>query len=78
MVGVVPPDLPLTPHEHEVAEVFEVPLAYLADLTRYRRGERVFDGRTFGFHEIHWGERRIWGITAALLVNLARRLAPAP
>src|SRR3546814_4866005 len=31
IVGVVPPDLVLTPHEAEVAEVFEVPLAFLLD-----------------------------------------------
>src|SRR6476659_7329388 len=28
VVGVVPPDLPLEPHEHEVADWFEAPLAF--------------------------------------------------
>ena len=31
VLGVVPPGLPLQPHEHEVAELFEAPLAYVLD-----------------------------------------------
>src|ERR1044071_7834589 len=31
VIGVIPPDLPLTPHEHEVADWFEAPLAFLLD-----------------------------------------------
>jgi len=27
------------------------------------------------YYEIAWGERRIWGATAAMIVNLSRRLA---
>ena len=31
IIGVIPPDLPLIPHEHEVADWFEAPLAHLLD-----------------------------------------------
>src|SRR5689334_9583252 len=31
VVCVVPPDLPLHPHEHEVADLFEAPLSYILD-----------------------------------------------
>ncbi|MBA3838437.1 MAG: coenzyme A pyrophosphatase, partial [Zymomonas sp.] len=27
------------------------------------------------FYEIHWDGHRIWGATAGMIVNLARRLA---
>jgi len=75
VIGVVPPDLPLQPHEAEVAAVFEVPLAFLTDVANHARGSREMGGRTRHFHEILWEDRRIWGITAGLIVNLSRRLA---
>ena len=31
VIGVIPPDLPLAPHEHEVADWFEAPLAFVLD-----------------------------------------------
>lgn len=74
VVAVVPPDLPLTPHEAEVAAVFEVPLAFLIDRANHEVGSRDFDGRMRHFHIITYEDRRIWGITAALIVNLSRRL----
>ena len=74
VVGVVPPDLPLVPAEAEVASVFEVPLAFLLDPANQREASAVLDGIERRFFEIVWGERRIWGATAALLVNLSRRL----
>jgi 8-oxo-dGTP pyrophosphatase MutT (NUDIX family) len=74
VIGVVAPDLPLTPHEAEVAAVFEVPLAFLIDTANHVLSSRIFDGRERQFHVIEWQDRRIWGITAALIVNLSRRL----
>jgi 8-oxo-dGTP pyrophosphatase MutT (NUDIX family) len=74
VIGVVDPDLPLTPHEAEVAAVFEVPLAFLLDTANHMLASRVFEGRERHFHVIEWEDRRIWGITAALIVNLSRRL----
>jgi 8-oxo-dGTP pyrophosphatase MutT (NUDIX family) len=74
VIGVVPPDLALTPHEAEVAAVFEVPLTFLIDSANHVLSSRQFDGRERQFHVIQWEDRRIWGITAALIVNLARRL----
>jgi 8-oxo-dGTP pyrophosphatase MutT (NUDIX family) len=74
MIGVVPPDLLLTPHEVEVAAVFEVPLAFLLDTVNHVQDSRLFNGRERHFHVIEWEDRRIWGITAGLIVNLSRRL----
>ena len=36
VLGDVPPDLPLEPHEHEVADLFEAPLAFLLDPANQR------------------------------------------
>jgi 8-oxo-dGTP pyrophosphatase MutT (NUDIX family) len=74
VVGVVPPDLPLVPHEAEVAAVFEVPLAFLLDHANHRAMTTERYGRTVAYWEIGWEGRRIWGATAAMIVNLARRL----
>jgi 8-oxo-dGTP pyrophosphatase MutT (NUDIX family) len=74
VIGVVPPDLPLTPHEHEVADWFEAPLAYLLDPANQQLQSALFQGQTRHYYEIVWHGRRIWGATAAMIVNLSRRL----
>jgi len=74
VIGVIPPDLPLEPHEHEVADWFEVPLAFLLDPSHQQRRSALFQGRERHYYEIVWNERRIWGATAAMIVNLSRRL----
>jgi 8-oxo-dGTP pyrophosphatase MutT (NUDIX family) len=75
VVGVVPPDLPLRPHPHEVAAIFEAPLSYLLE-PRHQIVRKVeWRGRERCYYEIEWQGRRIWGATAAMIVNLSRRLA---
>jgi len=75
VIGVIPPDLPLTPHEHEVADWFEAPLAFILDPANQVRQTALFQGRERHYYEIVWNDRRIWGATAAMIVNLSRRLA---
>ena len=74
VLGVIPPDLPLQPHEHEVADWFEAPFDYLLDSANQHRRSALFQGRTRHYYEIVWEDRRIWGATAAMIVNLSRRL----
>lgn len=74
VVGVIPPDLDYRPNEAEVADVFEVPLAFVLDPANQLRASAEWQGRTRYYYEIVWGDRRIWGATAAMLVNLSRRL----
>lgn len=74
VVGVIAPNLPLTPHEQEVADWFEAPLAFLLDPANQHRRSALFQGRERHYYEIVWNERRIWGATAAMIVNLSRRL----
>lgn len=74
VVGVIPPDLPLSPHENEVSEWFEAPLGFLLDPSNQRLQTALFQGRKRHYYEISWQGRRIWGATAAMIVNLARRL----
>ena len=74
VIGVVPPDLPLRPHPGEVASLFEAPLHHLLDPSRQVTRTAEFRGRERVYYEIEWQDRRIWGATAAMLVNLTRRL----
>jgi 8-oxo-dGTP pyrophosphatase MutT (NUDIX family) len=74
VIAVIPPDLPLQPHEHEVADWFEAPLDFLLDPANQRRASALFAGQTRHYYEIIWNDRRIWGATAAMLVNISRRL----
>jgi len=74
VVGVIPPDLPLAPHEDEVADWFEAPLAFVLDPSNQKRVAAEFRGHTRHYFQIDWNGRKIWGATAAMLVNLSRRL----
>ena len=74
VLAVIPPDLPLEPHEHEVADWFEAPLAFVLDPANQQRRSAMFQGRERHYYEIDWNGRRIWGATAAMIVNLSRRL----
>ena len=74
VVAAIPPGLDLYPHEAEVAEWFEAPLSFLLDPANHRRMSASFEGRERHYWQIDWKERRIWGATAAMIVNLARRL----
>lgn len=75
ILAQVPADLPLAPHEAEVADWFEAPLAFLLDPANQRAVEAEYRGRMRTYYQIDWRGRPIWGATAAMLVNLTRRMA---
>ncbi|MGY4398886.1 8-oxo-dGTP pyrophosphatase MutT (NUDIX family) [Sphingomonas sp. UYAg733] len=74
VIGVVPPDLSFIPNTAEVADVFEVPLGYLLESANHIEATTEWQGRNRHYYEINWEGRRIWGATAAMIVNLSRRL----
>lgn len=74
VVAVVDPGFVPVPQPDEVAEVFEVPLAFLMDPDNLRSVEIEFRGRPRRVLEYAWPGQRIWGATAAILLNLRRRL----
>lgn len=74
VVGVLPPNLAIEPHDAEVAGWFEAPLAHLLEPASHIRRSALFEGRERHYYEINWEGRRIWGATAAMIVNLSRRL----
>jgi len=74
VVAVIDPAFVPVPQPDEVAEVFEVPLAYLMDPGNLRSIDIDFRGRPRRVLEYAWPGQRIWGATAAILLNLRRRL----
>lgn len=75
VVGVVPPGLVLTAQPSEVAAIFEAPLHYLLQPEHQHVRTVEWRGAPRTYFEIEWQGRRIWGATAAMIVNLSRRLA---
>ncbi len=75
VIGTVAPDLALTPAEAEVAHVFEVPFAFVLDPANHVHASAMWKGRERHYIEIRWQGHRIWGATAAMIVNLSRQLA---
>ena len=74
VIGIVPPDLVLVPSAAEVAQVFEVPLDFVLDAANHVEATVEWQGRNRHYYEITWDGHRIWGATAAMIVNLSRRL----
>ncbi|HKS88629.1 MAG TPA: CoA pyrophosphatase [Stellaceae bacterium] len=75
IVGILAPPLPLAIDPFEVAEAFEVPLAYILDRSNHQRVERRSAGMLRSFFVLPYQGRNIWGATAGILVNLAEVLA---
>lgn len=78
VVALVQPGFALTLDSFEVAEAFEVPLAFLMDPAHHRHHVFEFAGVERRFLSMPWqGPEReyfIWGATAAMLRNLYRLL----
>jgi 8-oxo-dGTP pyrophosphatase MutT (NUDIX family) len=74
VVGWVEPPFSVVPDPIEVADVFEVPLAFLLDPANQQRHFRMQGELRRDFWAIPYGERYIWGATAAMLLILDRTL----
>ncbi len=74
VVGWVEPPFQLKPDPVEVADVFEVPLSFLLDPENQKRHFRMIGELRRDFFAIPYGERYIWGATAAMLMILDRTL----
>ncbi len=81
IVALVRPPFELALDAHEVAEAFEVPLAFLMDPAHHRRHVFEFEGGQREFLSMPWprpdgqGDYFIWGATAAMLRNFYRLLS---
>lgn len=74
VVGVVDPRTDIKPCPREVAEVFEVPLAFVADLSNHVTEQREHKGVTYNMFAAPYDRFHIWGLTAGILRTLAETL----
>ena len=77
VIGLVPPDLAIVPCPDEVADWFEVPLAWLLDHRNVEQKSGIWQGNRRVYYDMDWQGRRIWGVTAGIIANLSRRLREA-
>ena len=70
VVGFAEPSVELVPDPVEVAEIFEVPLAYVLDPNNFQPLVLVSRGRRVPYWAIPYQAHYIWGATAAILRDL--------
>lgn len=74
VLGIIPPDLTIRPNPTEVAQWFEAPVGHVLDPASHVVRDVEWEGGMRQYYEIMWQDHCIWGVTAALIVNLSRRL----
>ncbi|MXO84789.1 CoA pyrophosphatase [Altererythrobacter aurantiacus] len=75
VLATVPPDIAIRPDPREVDSWFEAPLDLLMKPENWSANEVYWRGATRRYLEMNYEGFRIWGVTAAIIVNLSRRLA---
>ena len=75
VLATIPHDLQIRPDAREVESWFEAPLDLLMDPGRWAENEVFWKGAMRRYYEMDHEGYRIWGVTAAICINLSRRLA---
>jgi 8-oxo-dGTP pyrophosphatase MutT (NUDIX family) len=74
VIAILRPDFELRLNPTEVADVFEVPLAFLMDPANHHMATREWKGANRTFIQMPYQDRHIWGITAGIVRVLYERL----
>lgn len=73
VVGTISGQINLKPCAREVCEIFSLPLSQVLDSASYRRHTVIRHGHGYEVLSMNSGIRTVWGATAAILHDLARR-----
>jgi len=57
-----------------VSRWFEAPVDFVLDPANQVQKWVEYEGKPHPFLEIQWQDHTIWGVTAAIIANLTRRL----
>jgi len=74
VVGLIRSDFVWKPDPREVSEVFTVPLSVATNHREYSHRNVRQGGRTVVISSLDWQGHKIWGITAAILLNFGKRM----
>lgn len=74
VLSLVSPDYTARPDPSEVDDVFEIPLSFLMCADNHQRHYAEWKGHRRLFYAMTYGNRFVWGATAAILRNLYERL----
>ena len=74
VVGLVRRSFVWKPDLSEVSEVFTVPMKLAINPREYAHREVDHEGKTVVISSLNWQGHKIWGITAAILLNFGRRM----
>jgi len=74
VVGLVRPSFVWKPDHREVSDVFTVPLELAINRDEYTHVKVVYKGKPIVVSSLHWQGHKIWGVTAAILMNLGDRI----
>ncbi|MEM8949117.1 MAG: CoA pyrophosphatase [Pseudomonadota bacterium] len=74
VVGWIEPPIEMTLDAFEVAEVFELPLAFILDPTNHQRQSYRGAKARRSYYVLPYEGRFIWGATAGMLVNFSKLL----
>ncbi len=74
VLAAISPGYKLTLDPSEVAETFEAPLDFLMTPANYQKHNIEWRGQPREFRAVQFGERFIWGATAAILLSVYERL----
>ena len=77
-VGIYNPDAPLIPDPREVADVFEIPLAFFMNPNNHIPRTVNYKGQDIKLYDMPYRgddniERNVWGMTAMMLYRLYQR-----
>ncbi|NHF73139.1 NUDIX hydrolase [Paracoccus xiamenensis] len=75
IIAVVRGDFTPIPEPGEVAEVFALPFAHIANPANYRLEGRIWRGGWRAYQVAPYGPYYLWGATARILLGLAERLS---
>jgi 8-oxo-dGTP pyrophosphatase MutT (NUDIX family) len=78
VVALITPPFDLRPDPFEVAEVFEVPLAFLLDSANHQQHSLHYRGKLRHYYAMPYGDYFIWGATAGMIMSLYHALGTHP
>jgi 8-oxo-dGTP pyrophosphatase MutT (NUDIX family) len=74
VVGLIRSSFVWKPDWREVSEVFTVPLELAIDHRQYTHRKVNHDGKDVIVSSLNWKGHKVWGITAAILLNFGSRM----